>query len=59
MSLEFKRKHLEIGRVNQAKLEMEFQIEELLENVERIKKNILIQEKRAKELEEELKKGDN
>lgn len=53
--LDRKRKEVELIRVNAAKSEMELQIYEKLSEIERIKKNIEIQESRVAELEKLLK----
>jgi len=52
--LEFKKKKLERMKVECAKAEMEMRIFEAEENIERLQKNILVQEKRMKELDEEI-----
>lgn len=54
--LEKKRKEVELMRVEAAKGEMELQIEEKLSEIERIKKNVLIQENRILELKSILDK---
>ena len=56
MSLETKRKELELIKVAAARAELEFKILEKLEEIERIKQNITIQLKREAELREEIKK---
>ena len=56
--LELKRKKVEIVRVGAAKAEMEFQIEEKLDEIERIKRNIENQEKRISQLQDEINKGE-
>jgi len=56
MSIEYKKKQLELDRVTLAKKELEFRIEERLDEIEKLKEHILVQEKRVKELQEELKK---
>jgi len=53
--LELKRKELELGRISQAKQELEFKIEESLDQIERIKQQIVMQEQREEQLKEELK----
>ena len=58
MSIEKKKKKLEMGRVKLAAEEMQLKIEERLEEIERLKRNIANQETKAKELEEELKTMD-
>lgn len=52
--LEIKRTKMEIKRVDAAKEEMEFRIEERLAEIERIKANIVIQENKIKELSDKL-----
>lgn len=54
MSLELKKKKLELERVTFAKKELEFKIEERLYEIERIKEQIVIQDKRILELNKEL-----
>ncbi len=54
MSLEQKRKKLELMRVQSAKMELEFKIEERLEEIERLKENIKIQKQKEEELIKEL-----
>lgn len=54
MNLDIKRKELEIVKVSAAKAELEFRILEKLDEVERIKQHIEIQEKREQELQAEL-----
>jgi hypothetical protein len=54
MSLEKKKKELELAKVKCGKQEMEFKILERLEDIERLKENINIQDKRILELEKEL-----
>lgn len=57
MSLELKRKELEVVKVAAARAELEFKILEKLDEIERIKQNIEIQFKREAELKDELKKA--
>ena len=54
-NLEIKRKKLDLARIQMARQEMEFKIEERLEEIERLKLNIEVQSKRETELEQELK----
>lgn len=54
MSLELKRKGLELIKVEAAKAELEFRIEEKLEEIERIKAHILVQIEHADKLRKEL-----
>lgn len=54
MSLEKKRKELELARVEIARRELEFKIEERLDEIERLKQHIDIQKKREQELKQEL-----
>lgn len=57
MSLELKRKELELVKVAAARAEMEFKILEKQEEIERIKTNIQAQIKREAELKEEISKN--
>lgn len=52
--LELKKIILELQKVKTAKLEMEVKIEEREQEIIRLKEYILAQEKREKELEEQL-----
>lgn len=54
--LDKKRKEVELLRVEAAKAEMELQIEEKLSEIDRIKKNILVQELKIKEIKQSLNK---
>jgi len=54
--LEKKRKKVELLRVEAARAEMELQIEEKLAEIDRIKKNILVQEQKIKEIKTALNK---
>ena len=54
MSLDLKRKKLELSRVSVAKQEQEFKIDEYLDQIERLKANIEIQKKRESELLAEI-----
>lgn len=54
MSMEMKRKKLELARVELARQEQELKIEERLEEIERIKGHIEIQLKKEQELRAEL-----
>lgn len=47
---EIKKLKLELLKVGTAKAELEFKIEERLEEIKRIREHIIIQEKREKEL---------
>lgn len=53
-NLELKRKQLELARVLMAKNEMEFRIEERMEEIGRLKDNIKAQEQKQNELNEEI-----
>lgn len=53
--LEQKRISSEFKRVDAAKEEMEYRIEDLLNQIERLKANITIQDKRLEELKKEMK----
>lgn len=57
-TLEHKRKKLELLRVQTAKQELEFKIEERMEEIQRIKEHIEITNKREKELIIEIEKGE-
>lgn len=52
--LEHKRMVLELKRVDMAREEMQFRIEERLEEIARLQDNIKIQEAKIKELKEKL-----
>lgn len=56
MSLEIQRKKLELMRVQTAKFELLFKIDERLEEIERLKSHVKIQEETEQRLIEELKK---
>lgn len=51
---EKKRVELELLKVSTAKAELEFKIEERLQEIERIKEHIVIQEKRQYELKQQI-----
>ena len=53
--LETKKTKSELARVMAARLEMEYRIEERLQEVERLKDQIQIQEAKEKELSDKLK----
>jgi len=55
MSIDKKRKQLELSRVKLAREEMELKIEERLEEIERLKNNIQIQINKEKDLEKEIR----
>lgn len=55
MSLETKRKELELIKVAAARAELEFKILEKEDEIERVKAHILVQLKREAELKQELK----
>lgn len=55
MSLDLKRKELELIKVSAAKAELEFRILERLDEIERIKQHIEAQVKREQELKDELR----
>ncbi len=57
MSLEFKRLKMELIRVQAARAEMEFRIEERLEDIRRIEENIKVQDNKILELQEKINKG--
>lgn len=52
--LELKKKQLELARVQIARQELEFKIEERLDEIERLKTHIEIQNKREQELKIEI-----
>ncbi len=52
--LEIKRLKLELVKVSAAKAELEFRIEERLEDIARLRDNISIQENREKELQDKI-----
>jgi hypothetical protein len=54
MSLDIKRKKLELSRVQTAKQELEFKIDEKLEEIERLKEHIKTQEQKENQLIQEL-----
>jgi len=55
MSLEIKRKQLELSRVILAREEMEFKIEEMKEEIKRLEGFVVIQEEKIKTLKQEIK----
>lgn len=60
MSIELKRKELEIERVKLGKMELEFRIDERNQEIERLEENIKIQDETLEKLQAEiqlLKKG--
>lgn len=58
MSLNDKRKLLELSRITLSKQEQEFRIEELLEEINRIKENLKIQTLAIEKLNNEIKNKD-
>lgn len=54
-TLEKRKKELELERVKLAKKELEFKIEERLDEVERLKKHIDIQNETINKIEQEIK----
>lgn len=56
MSIDKKKKIVELHRVQGARMEMELKIEERKEEIKRLEDNIKIQLAREAELEEEIKK---
>jgi hypothetical protein len=56
MTFDKKKKQLEKMRVECAKAEMELRIEEREDEIKRLRENIIIQDKRIAELDEELNK---
>jgi len=59
MTLELKKKQLELMKVECGKQEMLLRVFESQENIERLNQNIEIQDKRISELKEEIKKLSN
>lgn len=55
-NLDIKRKELEIMRVETARRELEFKIEERLEEISRLQEHIQVQLKKEADLKEELLK---
>jgi hypothetical protein len=53
-SLELKKTKVELLKVSAAKAELELRVEERLEEIERIKDNIKIQEKKEVELQSKI-----
>lgn len=58
MSLQDKRKQLELSRITLSKQEQEFRIEELLEEINRITENVKIQTIAIEKLNNEIKNKD-
>jgi hypothetical protein len=56
MSLEKKKKALEMAAVDLSKKQMELRIDEKLEEIERLKQNIIVQDAKIEELKLELEK---
>jgi hypothetical protein len=54
MSLEVSRKQLELSRVRLAKQELEFKLEQNMEEINRLREHIKIQESKEKDLLEEI-----
>jgi len=54
-ALEKKRLQAELLRITSAKFELELRIEERLEEIEKLKEHIKIQEDKEKEIQEKLK----
>ena len=54
MSIEKKKKQLELGRVSLAKEEMELRIDERMEEIERLRQNIKNQDVAAQRIKKEL-----
>ena len=54
MSLEVSRKKLELGRVRLAKQELEFKLEQNMEEINRLQEHIKVQESKEKDLLEEI-----
>jgi hypothetical protein len=58
-SLDLKKIKVELLRVSAAKAELELRIDERLEEIERIRANIKVQEDKEKELIEKIAQSDN
>lgn len=56
MSLEKKKKEMELRRVEVARMELELKIEERLEEINRLKEHINVQLEKEKQLNEEIRK---
>lgn len=56
MTLDKKRKQLELSRVEVARQELEFKIEERLDEIKRLEAHIEVQKTKEAELKEELAK---
>jgi hypothetical protein len=59
MSIELKRKKLELARVSVARQEQEFKIEEKMEEIERLNSLIVIQKNKENDLKLEIKTLEN
>lgn len=59
MKLEKKRIELELMRVKTARMDLEFKIEERLEDIERMQGHIKVQENKELELSDKLKELNN
>lgn len=55
MSLEIKKKKMELARVRLAREELQLKIEERLDEIERIKRHIAVQVEKETELENQIK----
>lgn len=55
MSLERKKKELELQRVKLAKMDMEFKIEERLEEIKKLKDHVTLQDEAITRIEEEIR----
>lgn len=55
MSLEKRKKEVELARVRTARMELELKIDEKLDEIEKLKQHVEIQIKKEKELENEIK----
>lgn len=56
MSLDKKKKKVELMRVETARHELELKIEERLEEIERLKEHVSVQIKKEEELKKEIEK---
>ena len=54
MSLELKKKQLELARVQIARQELEFKIDERLEDIERLKGHVEVQKQAEEKLQAEI-----
>lgn len=55
MSLELKKKEMELRRVENARMELELKIDERLEEIERLREHIKIQLEKEEQIKKDLK----